>query len=190
MKISIKCNANEVKASIEGVIGRMKSLRKPLSDAARHFKTSVRENFDKGGRFSSAGSIEGGSSNWNGLKYPRLTASGKKSSNQRPLLKSGLLRRSIYSRVVGNGIEMGSPLEYAAIHNFGGKTRPHEIKAKHGKALKFFPGGAGSKAVFRSTSKKPFKHPGSLIPARPFLVLQPSDLEYFKQRLLSHIIGC
>jgi phage gpG-like protein len=86
--------------------------------------------------------------------------------------------------VVGNGIEIGSPLKYAAIQNYGGKTKAHKIKARNAKSLRFFPGGAGDPAF-----RKAVNHPGSVIPARPFLVIQDSDVEYMKERLLSHIMG-
>jgi phage gpG-like protein len=100
--------------------------------------------------------------------------------------------------VVGNGIEIGSPLKYAAIQNYGGKTKAHKIKARNGGVLRFFPKGGAiangkrkkkSSAAYVSTKKKSIMHPGSVIPARPFLVIQDSDVEYMKERLLSHIMG-
>jgi phage gpG-like protein len=182
---SVKIDDKAVRIAIEGMGKRVKDLRKPLTEVAKHLKASVRENIAVGGRYSSAGSIKGGSSKWLPLKHERVTASGKKSPKQTPLLKSGLLRKSIYANVVGNGIVIGSPMKYAAIQNYGGKTKAHKIEARNGKALRFFPNGASGGAAFR----KSVKHPGSVIPARPFLVVQESDLEYMKKRLLSHIMG-
>ena len=57
---------------------------------------------------------------------------------------------------------MGSDRPYAYIHQFGGRTAPHRITAKHAKALRF--GGGGAAAHFA----KWVDHPGSRIPARPF----------------------
>jgi phage virion morphogenesis protein len=54
--------------------------------------------------------------------------------------------------------QVGSNLAYAAIHQLGGKTKPHVIRAKRAKALAF--GG-----IFR----RQVNHPGSDIPARPYL---------------------
>jgi hypothetical protein len=77
---------------------------------------------------------------------------------------SNVLRRSIrYSKAVvtGDGLEssIGSNVSYAAIHEFGGTTRPHKITAKNGRALSFMIGGK-SVCVFS------VNHPGSNIPAR------------------------
>ena len=57
---------------------------------------------------------------------------------------------------------IGSNIKYAAIHEFGGRTAPHVIKAKPGKTLAFSIGG---KQVFA----KSVKHPGSQMPARRYV---------------------
>lgn len=74
------------------------------------------------------------------------------------LRQSGTLAKSI--RGIGNSTAavVTSDRQYAAIHQLGGRTRPHVITPRNGKALKtpygFF---------------KKVNHPGSNIPARPFL---------------------
>ncbi|HQR97584.1 MULTISPECIES: phage virion morphogenesis protein [unclassified Polaromonas] len=78
---------------------------------------------------------------------------------------AGGLAASIVQLFDSNRAVVGSNKVYAAIQNFGGKTKPHVIKAKNGRALSF--GGI----VVRSV-----KHPGSNIPAREFLRLTPGDL--------------
>ena len=77
------------------------------------------------------------------------------------------LRKSIRATpavVAGNAIvsAIGSNVRYAAIHEFGGRTRPHVIKAKPGKTLAFSMGG---KLVFA----KSVNHPGSNMPARSYV---------------------
>ena len=57
----------------------------------------------------------------------------------------------------------GQSKNYAAIHQFGGKTSAHKIVPKKKKALAF--GGIVRKSV---------NHPGSTIPARPFLPIDES----------------
>jgi phage gpG-like protein len=57
---------------------------------------------------------------------------------------------------------IGSNVKYAAIHEFGGRTAPHVIKAKPGKTLAFSIGG---KQVFA----KSVNHPGSKMPARRYV---------------------
>jgi phage gpG-like protein len=59
---------------------------------------------------------------------------------------------------------VGTNVAYAAIHQFGGQTKPHVIKPRYKRALAF--GGVIVRQV---------QHPGSNIPARPFLVLTPED---------------
>lgn len=66
---------------------------------------------------------------------------------------------------------------YAAIHEFGGQTRPHIIKPRYKKALRW----VSSQGQFMSLSgrrlrtntihafAKEVKHPGSKIPARPYM---------------------
>lgn len=94
------------------------------------------------------------------------------------LKKTGTLFRSV--RVInadGKGVTVGADRKYAAIHQLGGQTKPHKITAKNGKALAFggsyrgmggaVTGGIGT-IVVRSVN-----HPGSKIPARPFLPFMP-----------------
>jgi phage gpG-like protein len=74
------------------------------------------------------------------------------------LRKSGTLAKSPFMvRASEAEVVVGSDRKYAAIHQLGGKTRPHIIRAKNAKALKtpFGP-------------RKSVKHPGSNVPARPF----------------------
>ena len=90
------------------------------------------------------------------------------------LQDSGLLVGSITNaagpyavREIGPGYALvGTNVPYAAIHQFGGKTGPRIIRAKKGKALKI-PGIGFRRSV---------NHPGSVIPARPFIGVSPTDI--------------
>jgi len=70
---------------------------------------------------------------------------------------SPTLSKSFHLTVTPEAATLLTPMPYAAIHQFGGRTKPHRILPKRGKALKF--GGKFYAAV---------NHPGSNIPARPF----------------------
>ena len=72
--------------------------------------------------------------------------------------------RATPAQVIGTGVQstIGSNVKYAAIHEFGGRTRPHKITARNGKALKLFIGG---KVILR----KSVNHPGSNMPARRYV---------------------
>jgi phage gpG-like protein len=78
---------------------------------------------------------------------------------------SGDMKRKLYAKppeITGKGeitVRMGSGVKYWAIHEFGGKTKPHTIRPVNGAALKFVVGG---KTIFA----KSVRHPGSQMPAR------------------------
>lgn len=63
---------------------------------------------------------------------------------------------SIYGRVYSRGVP------YAAIHEYGGQTKPHVIRPVRAQMLRFMVGG---KVVFA----KSVNHPGSKIPERSYL---------------------
>ncbi len=76
------------------------------------------------------------------------------------------LKGSIYQRVEVRGSRitgyLASNLVYARIHELGGTTRPHVIRPRRAKALAFQMGG-------RQVFARAVNHPGSRIPARPYL---------------------
>jgi len=74
------------------------------------------------------------------------------------LQDTGQLAASISTGSDATSATIGSNKVYAAIHQLGGKTRPHVIRPRNKQALAF--GGRVVKSV---------NHPGSNIPARPFL---------------------
>lgn len=82
--------------------------------------------------------------------------------------RSGALSRSIAQDVETDGsvttgrVFSSGDVKYAAIHEFGGKTRPHDIVPTKAQALAFMVGG---QQVFA----KIVHHPGSNIPERSFM---------------------
>jgi phage virion morphogenesis protein len=58
-----------------------------------------------------------------GVPWKPLAASTirrRRKGSSKPLLDTGRLRNSVSYRLIGNGVEVGSNVEYAAIHQFGG----------------------------------------------------------------------
>jgi phage virion morphogenesis (putative tail completion) protein len=102
---------------------------------------------------------------WLGLA-PSTLASRPKRVGGMILQDSGTLLKSIQAESGPDYAIVGTNQPYAAAHNFGVTTRPHVIRPKNKKAL-FWPGGPGP--------RKLVNHPGSKIPARPFLTLTDSD---------------
>lgn len=91
----------------------------------------------------------------------------KKDGAPATLRKSGTLAKSIAGGGNGRHAWAGSDRRYAAIHQLGGTTAPHVIRPRGGrKALAFTIGG-------RKVFAKSVDHPGSRIPARPFLPFGP-----------------
>lgn len=82
------------------------------------------------------------------------------------LRDTGTLAKSI--RVVAatdDRVTIGSDRVYAAIHQLGGRTRAHIIRPTGGRKALRIPGIGFRKSV---------KHPGSNVPARPFLPFDES----------------
>jgi phage gpG-like protein len=74
---------------------------------------------------------------------------------------------------------IGSNLAYARIHQEGGKTKAHEIRARNAASLKFL-------GIYR----KLVKHPCSDIPSRPYLGV-PKDFErrFFDDPAIKEMLG-
>ena len=91
-----------------------------------------------------------------------------KLSGQVLQVRTGALRDSIAAEVSGDGgrIQVGlfsrGDVRYAAIQEYGGRTPAHDIVPNKAKALAFL---AGGHLVFARI----VHHPGSTIPARPYL---------------------
>ncbi|WP_300785907.1 phage virion morphogenesis protein [uncultured Desulfovibrio sp.] len=81
----------------------------------------------------------------------------------RTLNRTGRLRQSLSVRYGRDFALVGVNAPYAAAHQFGALTAPHIIRARFKKALSFYSRN-GERVV-----RKAVRHPGSVIPARPFL---------------------
>lgn len=95
-------------------------------------------------------------------KWPALKNPGERRKGGKILQDTGRLAASLHSWATADEAGVGVSAIYAAIHQLGGQTKPHVILPRNKKALAF--GGHLVKKV---------NHPGSLIPARPFLPVTP-----------------
>lgn len=166
--INAKIDDKKCVVTLKGIENNAKNMNRAMRIIALEMEESVRENFEVGGRYSSPGSLLGGNHKWVKGKYGGS------------LIKTGNLRDSITSKSGDDFAQVGTNLKYAAIHNFGGKINEHDVVARNGKALKFVVNG---KTLFRKKSHIPTMN----IPARPFMVIQPEDIESFKETLLEHL---
>lgn len=89
--------------------------------------------------------------------------------------RTGALRASIDAEVSVDGDQTqvrlfaGEAVKYAAIQEFGGRTPAHDIAPDKAKALAFTVGG-------RRVFARIVHHPGSTIPARPYLSSALADM--------------
>lgn len=156
--IDIKIDHSGVTAALGRVIQATEQRAPLMRNIVAIMADAVEENFAQEGR-----------PKWQGLKPPSRPG-GK------TLQKSGQLAASVVSDSDNDSAVVGSNKKYAAIHQFGGKTRAHEIRPRNKKALAF--GG-------RVLSK--VNHPGSDIPARPFLALEEADVVEIEQTAVDYL---
>jgi len=160
MNISIHADTASVDQTLSRLAGRMNDMSPVMETIGEILAASVARNFEE------ARSPDG--TPWKPVK-----------SGKRPLFGSGRLRDSINYQTYGNKAEVGTNLGYAAIHQFGGRTAAHIIRPRRKKAL-YWPG-ANHPVRF-------VRHPGSVIPARPFLGVRDSDWPEIQDVLVQYLI--
>lgn len=157
--IEIEVDASRFEATLEALQRGLADKSPLMKEIAFVMNDAVAENFEQGGR---------------------PTWLGKKTGDPSKLQASGRLRNSIVREFDESSATVGTNLLYALIHQLGGKTKPHVIRARNAKALSF--GGRVVKSV---------NHPGSDIPARPYLMLTEEDsveIELVGQKYLQRLI--
>lgn len=100
-------------------------------------------------------------------------------------VRSGKLLNSIRSELVENanaiyGRVYSTGVPYAAIHEYGGQTKPHDIYPRNVKALHWMASGGGD--VFAAV----VHHPGSKIPKRSYM---RSSLAELRAKLEANIMA-
>lgn len=135
--------------------GEMGNARPLMRSVAGIMFRAVEDNFEQEGR-----------PKWKDLQPGTKLARYKQGTWPGKILqRSGGLASSIVQQFDQREAVVGTNKVYGAIQNFGGKTSPHVIRPRTKRALSF--GGIVVRQV---------NHPGSNIPARPFLRLTPGDL--------------
>lgn len=137
---TIEVEDSEATAQLERAARGLESPAPLMAAIANELVSQTEANFAAEGRPA-----------WLGLKYPR-------EDGGKILQRSGQLAASIQPFHTSDTAGIGTNKVYAPIQHLGGKTSPHVIRPKNKQALAF--GGHVVKKV---------NHPGSEIPARPFL---------------------
>jgi phage virion morphogenesis protein len=164
--ISIKIDDLQLQAALQRLQRAVTDLTPAMRAIAAALAHETEQNFAAEGR-----------PKWTPLQNPSQRRQGGAI-----LQDTGQLAASITTDYSASRAVIGSNKVYAAIHQFGGKTSAHTIRPKKGNALAF--GGTVVKSV---------NHPGSNIPARPFLPitadgsLQPEASEEVLDTLLRHL---
>jgi len=148
-----------------------------LNIAGEEIFTSIQENFEAGGR-----------PDWKDLtrntKSLRETEGFHKGSYFKILVRSGGLKNSIFKKIKGNTLYIGTKLKYARTHQEGAKkgsfgTVAVKIK-KHERIIN------GKVVHVRSHIRKQ-KSPWGDIPARPFMMVQDEDWEIIMDTIKEYL---
>jgi len=146
--LEIKVDSARALQALQRLAAASANLSPVMRILAGVMHDAVMENFAQQGR-----------PRWAGLKHP-----SDKRKGGMILQDTGRLKNSIEQHADASSAMVGTNVKYAAIHQFGGKTKAHEIRPRLKKALAF-----GGRVVNK------VNHPGSNIPARPFLKLGADD---------------
>ena len=194
LTLRYRVDDGELRERISGLRGKARDLRPAMRQFGEYMKLETRERFDRGrdpdGRpwkrlkpasllgsrrqFAKKKRGKDGSLSKGYAKY--MAREERYVQNRRVLWRKGHLYRSINYRADFGSFSMASGLEYAAIHQLGGKTKPHTIKPRRRKVLAF--GGTFAKEV---------KHPGSDIPARRFLGYGERNVAELRRLVVEHL---
>lgn len=139
----IEVSTQQLDAALQDIAQRVQNTAPLMRAISVTLLDETMENFESQGRPT-----------WMGLSkdYAKQRGGGQ------ILRKSGILQNSVLPFHSASVAGVGTNVEYAAAHQFGVKTKAHVIKPKQKQSL-FFNG-----RFYTSVN-----HPGSDIPARPFL---------------------
>jgi phage gpG-like protein len=147
--ITLRVDDTQVKTLLDKLALRGKNMRNVMSVIGDIVIGSVDKNFQVGGRYGEVGSWRGGSSNWRalstttllnaigrnkgftkgGIGAGRMRARASRTlANKKILIESGHLAsgagrgHATGKTVTSDSVTVGTNVEYAAIHNFGGQA--------------------------------------------------------------------
>lgn len=161
MKITINIDVTEINKAVEKLTALHRNTAPLMSALSQDMLSAVEDNFEAEGRPKWAA--------WS-ASYAATREGGKM------LQRTGRLAASITAYHSASEAGVGTNVIYARIHHLGGQTKPHVIRPKHGKALKF-----GAKFAAK------VQHPGSKIPARPFLSMTEEDRQGMQETVLHYL---
>ncbi|WP_310601196.1 phage virion morphogenesis protein [Desulfobulbus sp.] len=115
---------------------------------------------------------------WQALKPSTVAGKAARGHSSKILRARGHLADTIRYQADNNGVRIGTNRIYGAIHQLGGTTSPHVIRPRTKKALAW----PGARHPARSVN-----HPGSDIPARPYLGISRQDRDRILEIVADHL---
>ncbi len=164
---------DDLNTTFGGMLAKASNRLLLFKEVAFRLASSIQENFREGGR----------PDRW------KISKRARKESGQ-TLLRTGRLMRSVSLPTINSdGIEFGSNLPYAAIHQFGGEI-DMPARSETFRRLRITRGSRKGKFKRGTEPGRGFTRSGYTIhmPARPYIVFQPEDIEDTGKIILSHLI--
>lgn len=157
-QIIAKVDDREVTAALDRMLRQATRLAPAFKNIGEELLQSTRQRFrdqaDPDGR------------PWQRLRMTTRNSKRLRGLSPKILRARGHLADTIRYQADEGGVRIGTNRIYGAIHQMGGKTAPHAIRPKNKKALAW----PGARHPVRGVN-----HPGSEIPARPFLGISRQD---------------
>jgi len=160
--LRLTLNVQPLQLWLEALAARLAEPARLLAPAVPIVARAIERNFDAQGRPLSWPPLSPNYARWKQRLYP----------GRKILELTGRLRRSICTHTEGRAVVVSTNLPYAAAHQFGARLPDGQARLparivlpRHAKALRFW---IGDRVVFARRAR---------LPARPFLVLTPEDLE-------------
>lgn len=165
--LEIKIEDEKLVKPLQRLIQNIQNASPIMQMLAGDMLDAVEENFAREGR-----------PKWLGLK-PGTIASRQASGNWpgKILQRSGQLAAANTAFHTQDTAGVSNNKKYAAIQHFGGQTAPHVIRPRNKKALAF-----GGRVVAK------VNHPGSKIPARPFMMVTDADQESMIKHVSDYLL--
>ena len=162
ISMGIRTSGKTARQALYGLKGSVKDLDHVRVDFAEYMVTSVKRNFAAGGR-------------------PRRWKPSKRAiyTGGKTLIKSGRLKNSIFRRIRGDEIRVGTNVVYGRAHQRGVRKRVQQQVRAH---LRRF----GSRAIMIRAHQR---NVAMNLPARPFLKIQTEDKRYLHKLLVRHLRG-
>ncbi len=187
MTIELQFDDSQVKQLLNAVVRNMTNPQPALHRIGEVIKAGIKDNFEEGGAYSSPDNLIGGSKKWKPLSpvTKKIKARQGKKGPYQILVDSARLRNSINSKTDKESVEIGTNVEYAAIHHFGSQK---EWKGVSNDAFTSIVNGIASKSFKAKALKRKRRLLRGYIPARPFMTIHPTTLEAMVEILSKFIL--